>query len=132
MDQATHANSSIKALARLATVMRWSARILGTFILLFWSFFLIASLFGNESRSSHPLTGSDYLILGSIVTALLGLALAWKWEFVGAAITLFALAVSATLNFRVLYFPGTLFPFAALFYLLSWWSHRYAEQFRRR
>jgi len=103
------------------TVIRWSARIFRVLILLFWSFFLIASIFGTEARSSHPLTGADYLILVSIVSALLGLALAWKWELIGAAITLFAVALCAAVNFRVLYFPGTLIPFAALLYLLSWW-----------
>ncbi len=124
MDHLKQSSSSTCGTPRSAAVMRWSARILSTFILLFWSFFLIASLFGNDARSSHPLGRTDYLILVSIVSALLGLALAWKWEFIGAVITLFAVAVCTVVNFRVLYFPGTLIPFAALLYLLSWWARR--------
>jgi|SRR5215468_4643174 len=109
---------------RLTTVIKWSARTLSTLILMFWIFFLVASLIGNEARGSRPLNWSDYLILVTMVTALLGLVLAWKWELIGAVMTLFAVVVCAVVNFRVLYFPGTLIPIAAFLFLLSWWFSR--------
>ena len=104
-----------------ALIVRWSARALSTLILLFWTFFLVASLVGDEARSSRALTWTDYLSLAMIVFSLVGLALAWKWELIGAAMTLFSIAACAAINYKVLYFPGTLIPIAAIIYLLSWW-----------
>ena len=109
---------------RQTTVIKWSARTLSTLILMFWIFFLVASLIGDEASGSRPLNWSDYLILVTMVTALLGLVLAWKWELIGAVMTLFAVVVCAVVNFRVLYFPGTLIPIAACLFLLSWWFSR--------
>lgn len=111
-----------------ATAVRWGARVLGGLILLFWCFFLIAHLVGDEGRASRPLTRDDYLSLSSLAVALAGLALAWKWERAGAAVTLAAVAVCAAFNWKVLLFPGTLIPVAAVLYLLSWRACRASEQ----
>jgi hypothetical protein len=116
--------SSVNNLPSLATAARWSARILSTLIFLFWTFFLAASFIGDAARSSHPLALADYLILSTLITALVGLALAWKWELTGAAITLLAVLACAAVNWKVLVFPGTLIPMAAVLYLLSWWWRR--------
>lgn len=105
-----------------ATAARWSARVLSGLILLFWGFFLVAHLLADELR---PSTSADSAILASIVAALAGLALAWRWELAGAVTTLLAIAVCAALNWKVLVFPGTLIPLAALLFLTAWWiSHR--------
>jgi hypothetical protein len=69
----------------MATTLRWSARILSALILLFWSFFIVASLAGDEGRSSRPLMTSDYISLTAMVISLAGLGVAWKWERIGAA-----------------------------------------------
>jgi hypothetical protein len=107
-----------------ATVARWGARILSGMILFFWGFFLIAHLVGDEGRSSRPLVWSDYAILTTLVVALAGLALAWKWELAGAAITLAAIAACAAVNWKVLVFPGTLIPITAVLFASSWWIRR--------
>jgi hypothetical protein len=107
-----------------ATIARWSARVLSVLILLFWTFFLLASFIGNSGRASHPLNLADYLVLGTLLVSLVVLALAWKWELTGAAITLVAVATCAALNWKVLIFPGTLIPIVAILFLLSAWLHR--------
>lgn len=109
-------NSSVSV-----TVVRWTARLLGGMILLFWGFFLAAHLLGDEGRPTRPLTGVDYAIVASIVAALAGLAAAWRWEVAGALATLLAIAICAALNWKVLVFPGTLIPVAALLFLTAWW-----------
>lgn len=107
-------------------LVRWSARILSGLIVLFFSFFLVAHLIGDQGHASRPLAWSDYVILATLVLALLGLLLAWKWELAGAAIALIAVLVCAVVNWRILVFPGTLIPINSVLYLLSWWISRAA------
>ena len=103
---------------------RWSARILSALIVLFFGFFLVAHVIGDQGRASRPLIWSDYVILATLVVSLLSLLLAWKWEFAGAAIALVAIMACAILNWRVLVFPGALIPVSALLFMLSWWTCR--------
>lgn len=99
--------------------MRWGARMLSVPILLFWGFMLIAHVVGDEGRPSRPLVWGDYAILTALVASLVGLAVAWKWEPLGAALTLAAVLACAFINWRVLVFPGTLIPIAGLLFLSS-------------
>ena len=108
--------------------VRWSARVLSALIVLFFGFFLIAHLIGDQGRPSRPLVWNDYVILTTLVVSLAGLMLAWKWELAGAAITLLAIAVCAAVNWRVLVFPGALIPITAFLFLLSWWMSRSSSQ----
>lgn len=105
----------------LVMMARWSARVLSGLIVLFFGFFLVAHLFGDQGGPSRPLVWNDYVILVTLVLSLVGLLLAWKWELAGAAITLISIAICAAVNWKVLVFPGALIPLAALLYLLSWW-----------
>lgn len=108
----------------LVTLTRWTARILTCLIVLFFGFFLVAHLIGDEGAPSRPLNWSDYVILTTLVASLVGLLLAWKWERVGAAIALISIVICAAVNWRILIFPGTLIPFTALLYSLSRWMRR--------
>ena len=111
-----------------ATAVRWGARALSVLILMFWGLFLIAHLFGDEGRPTRPLARDDYLVLSALIASLAGLALAWKRERAGAAVTLAAVAVCAAANWRVLVFPGALIPVAAALHLLSWRLRRTPRQ----
>ena len=105
-------------------LVRWSARILSGLIVLFFGFFLVAHLVGDQGRPSRPLVSSDYVILGTLVVSLVGLLLAWKWELAGAAVALIAILVCAVVNWRVLVFPGALIPLASVLYIVAWWLSR--------
>ena len=100
-------------------VLRWVARILSGLIVLFFGFFLIAHLIGDQGQASRPLVWGDYVILATLVMSLVGLLLAWKWEFTGGAIALIAILGCALVNWRVLVSPGALILFSSLLYLLS-------------
>ena len=106
------------------TPMRWTARVLSGLIVLFFGFFLIAHLIGEQGGPSRPMVWNDYVILTTLVIALVGLLLSWRWEFAGAAVTLIAIAVCAAVNWRVLVFPGALIPITAMLFLISWWNSR--------
>ena len=101
-------------------LIRWSARILSGLIVLFFGVFLVAHLIGDQGRPTRALAWGDYLILTTLVVALVGLLLAWKWEFAGAALTLVAILVCAVVNWRILVSPGALIPISSVLYLISW------------
>ena len=113
-------------------ITRWSARLLSAMILLFWGVLLVAHLVGDAGRSSRPLTAMDYVIFSAMVLSLIGLLIAWKWEFTGALVTITAVLVGAIVNWRVLMFPGTLIPIAAALFLCSWLINRRAPPTMRR
>src|SRR5262245_11726205 len=86
--------------SKAAPVVRWGARILSVPILLFWGWFLLAHLFGDGGRPSRPLGLKDHAILTAVVVSLVGLAVAWKWELLGGALTLAAVSACAFVNWR--------------------------------
>ena len=110
----------MSSIAPVIVKVRWVARILSGVIVLFFAFFLFAHLVGEQGHASRPLVWSDYVILTTLVISLVGLLLAWKWEFAGAAIALIAILVCAVVNWRILTSPGALIPLSAVLYLLSW------------
>ena len=103
------------------SILLWSARILAIGILGFWSFFLAAHLLGDAGTSPRALAPRDYAILSALVASLLGLGLSFKWERLGPTFALVAVARGAVLNWKVLIFPGTLIPIAAVLFL--WHSY---------
>jgi hypothetical protein len=113
---------SVKDRSKSAAAARWVARGLSLLILLFWGFFLVAHLVGEEGRPSRPLNWKDFVALSALTLSLAGLAIAWRWERAGAAVALTAITVCAAVNWRVLLFPGALIPAAAALFLFSWWA----------
>ena len=105
----------------VVTPIRWIARVLSGLIVLFFGFFLVAHLIGDQGQPSRPLVVNDYIILTTLIASLAGLMLAWKWEFMGATITLVSILICAAVNWKVLIFPATLIPITALLYLFSSW-----------
>ena len=70
------------------TFIRWTARILGSLILLFILFFLFAHLFGEEeSGEGFRNTQEVIMFLFFPISTFLGLSLALKWEGLGGIIT---------------------------------------------
>ncbi len=116
--------SSTSAVLTGTKLTRWAARILSTLILVFWGFFIVAHLFGDEGDASRPLSASDYAGLIAMGAWLVGLAVAWKWEFRGGLTTLFAFGIAAAANSNVLSFPFVIVPITAGLFLASWWMRR--------
>ena len=93
----------------------WGAA-LSALIVLFWGFFIVAHIVNGE-LAPQPLDLADSIALAMMGVWLVGLVVAWKWELVGGAVVLTAVLVSAVINWRVLTFPGTLIPIAALLFM---------------
>ena len=115
-------DSSTSTVPTRAKVARWTARILSALILLFWGFFIVAHLFGEGEEASRPLNARDYVGLTTMGAWLVGLAVAWKWEFIGGVITLVAYLIAIAANPAVLMF--VFIPITALLFLASWWMRR--------
>ena len=109
---------------RAAIIVRWIARTLSVLILLFWGYFIVAHLFGNAAQSSRLLTASDTVQFSMVLLWLVGLAIAWRWELIGAIVTLAAVLVSALINPGAVAGPGMLPPINALLFLFCWWLSR--------
>ncbi|MEM7372764.1 MAG: hypothetical protein AAF587_29355 [Bacteroidota bacterium] len=107
--------------------VRWTARILGGLMILFGGFFLFGHLFGAEDGLSGFHSSTDILsFLCFPISTLIGLTLAWKWEAVGALITLGGMLGLILLRpdlFAQLYLFAPVIP--ALLFLLSWYKGRY-------
>ncbi|MGD0017290.1 MAG: hypothetical protein ABSC38_07230 [Verrucomicrobiia bacterium] len=123
--------SGILVLSRTEKTVRWIARILSVLIILFWGLFITAPLVGSirGEHSSGPLSMHDRMGLTLMFAWLLGLALAWKWELAGAALTLTAILIEAFfINWKVVMGLGMLPPITALLFLLCWWIGRQSRQ----
>ena len=76
-----------------ATIIRWIARILGSMILAFVLFFLLAHIFGN-SESGEGFRDSKEIISFFFfpISTVIGLSVAWKWDGLGGIITIAGMA----------------------------------------
>jgi hypothetical protein len=108
---------------RIVIFVRWIARILSVLILLFWGYFIVAHIFGDAAQSSRSLTPNDVAQFAMMLLWLLGLAVAWRWELVGAVAALTGALIGALLNpnaVGLIVVPGV----PALMFLFCWWRSR--------
>lgn len=74
---------------KIATIIRWIARISGSLIVVFILFFLLAHLFGeDESGNGFRNTKEVISFLFFPISTLIGLGLALKWEGLGGIIAI--------------------------------------------
>ena len=107
---------------RALTALRWTARITGSLILVFLLFFLFGHLFGDHGGKGFS-SGKEILtFLFFPVSTIVGLALAYRWEALGGAITLVGMAGLFALRYDLLNDILMFIPaIPGLLYFLSWW-----------
>lgn len=104
-------------------ILRRTARVLSLVILVLMVSFVIVYIFFPEH--SYSFTNLEQNQLVTILVAALifiGLALAWKWELIGAMISLIGfigvgILYPYMLTMPIVYF----FPLAAILFIISWW-----------
>src|ERR1017187_7890361 len=100
---------------RAAVIGRWMARIAGTLMALFFLAFFVGEGIPNIFRL--PWRQSLSVLLMSAMLA--GLLLAWKWEGLGGAVALAAVALMPLIGMRGI---GFLVPAAiGLLHVVCWW-----------
>jgi hypothetical protein len=108
---------------RTVITIRWIARILSALIILFWGYMIVGHLIGTEARPSRPLVASDTAQVAMMLLWLVGLAMAWRWELVGAVLALTGALIGALLNPNALGL-GVVPAVPALLFLFCWWRSR--------
>lgn len=99
-------------------VIKWIARILGLLLILLTLFFAIPELITEHKPNAEP-TSISIILMG--VLMLGGLGFAWKWELIGALISLVGFIGVGILNPDALTMPMMyLFPLTALLFLICW------------
>lgn len=131
-------SSGSRANPRIVAVMRWTARVWSILVL----FIALAILIAPDPYSTgEPVPLGDMIILGLRGVAVLGLLVAWRWEAVGAAVTIAAVVAdvvgfgvvegSWAMAFGSLAFLGPIFVLPAILFLISWALSRDASRASR-
>ncbi len=113
---------------RIVTVARWTARAIGTALLV-----LIAILAIGERGGPNPLHGSlrENLLGSALLTMLIGQIVAWRWEGIGSLFILggFALFTIVNPGVRLNQSLVVVGPWlvTGLLYLICWWRSGKSE-----
>lgn len=99
-------------------IPRWTARILGLLMILLTLTFAIGEALTEPHPNAEPTPVLNYL-WGFLMLG--GLALAWKWELIGALISLIGFIGVGIVNPDALLKPGMyLFAVPAILFLYCW------------
>jgi hypothetical protein len=80
----------MKNQSKIANIIRWIARIWGTSILIFVLFFVLADIFGTEKSGGIRGVKEAISAISGII-AIIGLAIALKWEGLGGLLIILGL-----------------------------------------
>ena len=104
---------------KIKNIILWIARILGTLVVAFVLFFLLADIFGGKEPDGNGLSLKDAITFVFFpFSTIIGLTLAWKWEGLGGLITILGLVglliirpdlASSLLLMSIIVVPGLLF-----------------------
>lgn len=112
----------MKNQTKTANIIRWIARIWGTTILAFVLFFLFANIFGSE-ESGGIRDVKEAISAISGIFAIIGLAIALKWEGLGGLLTIIGLTGLFIVRFDLIsnpYIIGGIAP-PGILYLIYWY-----------
>lgn len=111
-------------MSKTTLVARWTARILSVPVICVWAFFIIAYAIGPER--SLPGNASDFIAYVAMITTIIALAVAWRWELAGSILSLAAAAVAAAVHPHSFWSATIIMPINAFLFLLSWGLSRKA------
>ena len=116
--------ATLSAARRAALIGRWTARIAGTLMALFFLVFFV----GEGFPAIFRLPWRESLSVLALTTVAAGLLLAWKWEGLGGAVALAAIvAFTLLIGMRGTRTSILLLPAAiGLLHVACWWSLRSA------
>ena len=75
----------MKRKKRIASILRWTARILGSLSLAVLFYMIVGHLLGSEESAGN---GHSISFLFFPVSTIIGLSVAWKWDGIGGLITI--------------------------------------------
>ena len=117
-------------LKKAMTIIRWSARVSGTLMLLFVLFFVFAHVFGDsESGEGFSNTKEVLSFICFPIATTIGLSLALKWEGLGGLITLLGMIGLLALRPDLLKSLLIMIPILPGFLYILYWGmrHKYLD-----
>lgn len=100
-------------------VLRKTARVLGLFLIVLTLAFAIPSFMSEPEQTGES---TPFIMILSGVFMLGGLGLAWKWELIGALVSLIGFIGVGILSPDAMKMPMMyLFPLTAILFLICWW-----------
>ena len=117
----------MKDQTRIATLIRWIARIWGTLILAFVLFFVVAFIIGGDESGDGLFNVNEVItFIFFPVSTVIGLSIALKWEGLGGLITALGMIGLVIIRFDLLsnaYFMVGIAP-PAILYMVYWYLIR--------
>ncbi|MEA2063375.1 MAG: hypothetical protein U9P14_06740 [Gemmatimonadota bacterium] len=110
---------------QIVTILRWIARVLGTLLCMLIAAFAIGEGFPDPLTLSLP----EQLLFAGMITMLLGLIAAWRWEFIGGVLILVGYTFFMVVEQRIIFFNIVFGPLliTGILYLFCWWRTRKAS-----
>ena len=106
----------------ISRLLFWTARILGSAILVFLLFFVLAHIFGSDESGEGFRNAREIFLFACFpLSSIIGLALAYKNELIGSLVSLLGAIAFILIEPSILssvYFM--LVPLSALLYLGNW------------
>jgi hypothetical protein len=118
--------NTVSMSARLVTIIRWLARIIGTLSVASFLVFFIGDCF---TKGGIPI-GSDRVAMTVFMfITFIGIAIAWKWEGIGGVTAIvgtigFTILAPASLAKAAVFFMTAMYGLPALIFVLCWWQTR--------
>ena len=81
--------------AILAGVLRWTARVVGSLIIVY----VLLHVIGNGIPSLRGLTAEEAVLWGGFVLSIAGFAMIWRWELVGGIVAVAGIAIFYAVEF---------------------------------
>lgn len=108
----------------MALVMRWAGRLLGLAAIAFVAWFLVAHIAAGDPPRPFAMSANELGLGLTLVGALAGMAIGWRWEWIGGLLVLAAMfAFFAIERMATGTWPGGwviwLFPVPGVLFLLA-------------
>lgn len=124
--------TTVNTVPRSARAARWIARIWSILITVGAALLMFSP---DPVGASEPLAAADWVIVGLVGLAFVGLFIAWRWELVGGIITLVMLFIReiAWVILKGYWFAGFLFLWIviappAILFLIAWGLERKSKK----
>jgi hypothetical protein len=98
----------------LAIAVRWAARTIGALIVVLFFIMLFAEGLPSD------LTSAEQVMFATLAVMILGVVLAWKWEWLGGLLTFIGFAGFWYTQGRFPHLTFALFPLAGILHIAAW------------
>jgi hypothetical protein len=109
-----------------ALIIRWTARVISAFLVLFSLFIFFGETIGSmHSEMNLAIRHTAAINLLLMLSGIIGLALAWKWELTGSILACLSYLVLGFFDRSIFMFPMAVFPMTSVLFIIAWFYDRF-------